>query len=280
MKKLIIFLILSLSYTFSFACHNSSFSIVSQTTNPDGSITYVLDLDIDIGGFDSFYGFAIEFSSSQNTPAVVAGGFDPSITNADLTSGNTDPLTGLIGSAVNSVASDGDWAVYDNRTDVLSYEWGGFTGAAVSDLTLTTSVTVMGCVENITFNGGVNNFSVQCISTISTGQNCATCSITALALGIQTPCVPATNTYTQEVIITYANPPASGTLDVNGQSFAITTSPQTVTLVGLVADGNPVNTTAVFSADATCTFTVNSLFTAPVACSVTPCNANAGTISN
>jgi len=277
MKRILITVLLTLIYLSSYACHNSSFSIVSQTTNADGSITYVLNLDIDIGSFDSFYGVALVFNSSQNTPVVMPGGFDPLITNADLTSGTTDPLTGLIGADVNSVVGDGDWAQYDNRTDVLSYEWGGIFTAASSDLILTTSVTVMGCVESISFDGGVNAASAQCISTLNTGQNCALCSITALGLGTQTVCDPVTNTYTQEIVVTYTNEPTTGTLDVNGQSFAITSSPQTVTLTGLLADGNPVNTTAVFSDDAPCTMTTNNLFTAPLC---TSCAANAGTISN
>ena len=94
----------------------------------------------------------------------------------------------------------------------------------------------------------------------------STCAISALTAGTQTTCDPTTNTYTQEVTVTYANEPVSGTLDINGQSFAITTSPQAETLTNLTADGLSVNVTAVFSADNTCTFTSNSLFTAAVNC--------------
>lgn len=97
----------------------------------------------------------------------------------------------------------------------------------------------------------------------------AVCNISALAAGTQTACVPATNNYTQEVIVTYSTAPATGTLDVNGQSFAITTSPQTVTLTGLTSDGAAVNVTANFSANAGCTKTTNSLFTAPASCAIT-----------
>jgi hypothetical protein len=92
------------------------------------------------------------------------------------------------------------------------------------------------------------------------------CAITALSAGTQTACDPGTNTYTQEVIVTHENAPASGTLDVNGQSFAISGSPQTVTLAGLTADGLTVDVTASFSADAACTSTEIGLFTAPADC--------------
>ncbi len=96
------------------------------------------------------------------------------------------------------------------------------------------------------------------------------CSITAISsTGLtQTTCVPATNTYTQQVRVTYSNPPTTGNLLINGQSFAITGSPQTVTLTGLTADGNAVNAVASFSDNAACTFTQNSAFTAPADCSV------------
>jgi hypothetical protein len=94
------------------------------------------------------------------------------------------------------------------------------------------------------------------------------CAITDLAAGTQTPCVPASNTYTQVVIVTFENPPTTGNLVVNGQSFPIGTSPQSVTLENLPANGNPVNVTARFSADSDCNRTENALFTAPVSCGV------------
>jgi len=270
MLRFILLAVSALIYIQSRACNNSSFNIVSQTTNPDGSITYVLNLTTELGGFDAtFYGFALSFNSPFNTPTVTA--FDPSLNNADLTSGNlTETLFGQTGGSINSVAGDNDWNQYAGMTNVLSYEDGSLFGAASNDISLTLSVTVMGCVETIEFNASVNSGSAACLFTAPTGQNCASCSITALALGTQTACNPATNTYTQEVIVTYTNPPGAGTLDVNGQSFAITGSPQTVTLTGLTADGNGVNTTAVFSADATCTFTTNNLFTAPADCTPVP----------
>jgi gliding motility-associated-like protein len=103
------------------------------------------------------------------------------------------------------------------------------------------------------------------------------CTISAITAGATGVCDATTNLYSKEVIITYVVPPTTGNLVVNGQNFAITTSPQTVTLTGLTADGNAVNITASFSADAACTFTQNNAFTAP-----TPCNIptiNLGTIT-
>ncbi|MGB1017982.1 MAG: choice-of-anchor J domain-containing protein [Chitinophagales bacterium] len=94
----------------------------------------------------------------------------------------------------------------------------------------------------------------------------ANCAISSITVATQTACNSATNTYEQDLTVTFTDAPATGTLDVNGQSFAIGTSPQTVTLSGLTADGNAVDVVASFSDDAACTLVSNNLFTAPVAC--------------
>ncbi|TAF35259.1 MAG: choice-of-anchor D domain-containing protein [Cytophagales bacterium] len=130
---------------------------------------------------------------------------------------------------------------------------------------------------NVTFN--TNDCSEAPYNFTLSGSTNA-CNISALGTGIQTACVPATNTYTQQVTVTYVNPPCTGTLDVNGQSFAITSSPQTVTLTGLTANGLAVNTTASFSATA-CTRTSAALFTAPAACSAPPaCTLTSSDLDN
>lgn len=279
-----IFLLIAILFTCSFnsfACNNSTISIASQVSNADGSITYTLDLTTELGGLDAtFYGFALSFNSAFNTPTVVIGGSFPtttSITNSDLISGTlSGTLQGLSGGNINSVVNDSDWNSLMNSTNVLSFESSELFGAASNDISMQIQVTVMGCVEDIDFYASVNSGSNSCIHNISTGVSCTPCSITAITAGAQTACLPANNSYTQEVTITYANAPASGTLDVNGQSFAITTSPQTVTLVGLISDGNAVNVTANFSANIGCTFTANNLFTAPTACNA-GCNPDNGT---
>ncbi|MFT7588949.1 MAG: hypothetical protein ACI959_001163, partial [Limisphaerales bacterium] len=72
----------------------------------------------------------------------------------------------------------------------------------------------------------------------------------------------------QVITISYSNAPAAGSLDVNGQLFAITSSPQTVTLTGLVSDGLVIDATAFFTADAGCTLTALALWTAPPSCAI------------
>ncbi|MEZ4915850.1 MAG: T9SS type A sorting domain-containing protein [Chitinophagales bacterium] len=105
------------------------------------------------------------------------------------------------------------------------------------------------------------------------------CAITAVTGGAQTACDPATNTYTQQITITYNNAP-TGTLNVNGQTFAVTSSPQTVTLTNLTADGNAVDVTAFFSNAANCNFSSTALFTAPAACAVVPCAISNVSVGN
>ena len=88
----------------------------------------------------------------------------------------------------------------------------------------------------------------------------------ALLAGAQSSCNPGTSTYSQQVVVVYEHPPASGTLDVNGQSFPIVGSPQTVVLLGLEANGETVDVSASFSEDTECTLTEPNLFTAPIDC--------------
>ncbi|MCB0644141.1 MAG: thrombospondin type 3 repeat-containing protein, partial [Phaeodactylibacter sp.] len=97
------------------------------------------------------------------------------------------------------------------------------------------------------------------------------CSITGLSAGAQSACNPVDNSYEQEVIVSYSNPPATGMLMVNGQQFAIGSSPQTVILAGLTADGLDVDVTATFTDDPGCTYSQTALFTAPADCSAASC---------
>lgn len=92
------------------------------------------------------------------------------------------------------------------------------------------------------------------------------CSITDIVAGAQTPCVVATNAYTQEVVITYDQAPTTGQISVNGQLFDITSSPQTVVLTNLDSDGLPVSVNAFFTDLPDCSLLVPDVFTAPVNC--------------
>ena len=160
-----------------YACNNSIVAITNQTTNGNGSITYDLDLFVELGSLDAtFYGFVLAFNSSTSTPVVDVSGAFPTtttISNATLVSGFlSGTLQGLTGSNINSVVNDTDWNPFLNLTNVLSFESNELFGAASNDLTMQVQVTVMGCVEDIDFYASVNSGSSSCVKTVSTGLNC------------------------------------------------------------------------------------------------------------
>jgi len=93
---------------------------------------------------------------------------------------------------------------------------------------------------------------------------CNPCSVLSIAPGMVSPCDFSNGTYSAEIIVVHTNAPTNGTLDVNGQAFAITSSPQVVTLTNLVADGLPVSVTALFSADPACSLNISNVFLAPL----------------
>ena len=97
-----------------------------------------------------------------------------------------------------------------------------------------------------------------------------TCEITGIVAGAQTACVPANNQYTQALTLTYENPPSSGKININGQLFDITASPQNVILTGLDSDSKPVNITSFFTTEETCVLRKTNLFTAPAECCPIP----------
>ena len=94
------------------------------------------------------------------------------------------------------------------------------------------------------------------------------CSLLDVTTLTQTPCNPVTNTYTQVLELTYENAPETGTLVVNGATFPITGSPQTISLSGLMSDGAAVDVEAYFSENPDCSLSAPALFTAPESCCV------------
>ena len=177
MKK-IYFIFLALIFALhSYACDNSIFTLTNQVANPDGSITYTFNVNIELGSLDAtFYGFTISFNSQTNNPQVIIGGTYPttsSIATANLTCGtlNGATLTGLTGANINSINNDSDWGPYVGMTNVISFEDGTSFGSANNNICMTLQITVVGCVENIELNANVNNGGL-CMYSVSTGQNC------------------------------------------------------------------------------------------------------------
>lgn len=95
------------------------------------------------------------------------------------------------------------------------------------------------------------------------------CAITAASGGLQLPCNPETNTYTQQVIIEYEGNPTLGFLNVNGLNHTIQSSPQTVTLVNQTATGQPVDVVAYFTNEQECTSTFTGVYVAANPCNCT-----------
>ena len=104
--------------------------------------------------------------------------------------------------------------------------------------------------------------------------DCPDCNIVSVTSGDQSVCDPITNTYSQEIIIEYTGGPMSGNLVVNNQLFALTASPQTVTLSGLNSDGASVDVNIEFSDLPGCNTSVGGLFTAPTECLIIPAQCN------
>jgi hypothetical protein len=106
--------------------------------------------------------------------------------------------------------------------------------------------------------------------TLTLDPGCASCSMTVTS-ATPTACVPATGTYSLDVVVTYSNGPG-GNITVNTSNgstvtVAATTSPQTITLSGLTADGvQDIDVTAFFVNDNACTNTAIDAYDAPAAC--------------
>ena len=100
------------------------------------------------------------------------------------------------------------------------------------------------------------------------------CSITQIATSnISTCSYSAPNsTFTADVTVTFANPPATGNLVLSGDGSATVAvgslmgTTHTFTGVSMTADGGAINLTATFSDQTPCTFTNANAGTAPAAC--------------
>jgi hypothetical protein len=203
----------------------------------------------------------------------------PVLASAQPAITDVSPNSAARGATV-GVQITGSETIFLQDSDVTSVVWLQQNGSRIDATTVdVTSATLLDATFEIPGNAPLGLWDVNveqvggAVVTLLDGFTILSgCGISDLAAGTQTGCVPATNTYTQQVIVTFANPPSTGNLVVNGQNFTIGTSPQTVTLTGLTANGNAVNVTANFSAEVGCSRTENSLFTAPPSCAVQPCS--------
>jgi hypothetical protein len=108
----------------------------------------------------------------------------------------------------------------------------------------------------------------------------AICSISSISVSNISACnsngTPANasdDTFTANITVNYANPPASGTLNLTGSATTaaavgiIGATSYTFTGVTMSANGSPISLNAFFSASPACTLSNNNAGTAPASCS-------------
>ncbi|WP_299339517.1 hypothetical protein, partial [uncultured Psychroserpens sp.] len=116
------------------------------------------------------------------------------------------------------------------------------------------------------------NLSLVCEVTNIVSSNESTCNDNGTAADI------SDDTFTADISVIFANPPATGTLDLTGDGTASVAvgsldAPTFHTFTGVVlpANGSPISLTAAFSDDAACTLTNASVVNAPFECSDDEC---------
>ena len=134
------------------ACHDTEITNLIVVDNGDGTFTYTIDLTVDVGSFDGYgYGFALVFLNSASLPPTVLNtpAFTPQVTRPGY-----DPLIGYTGANIGSGPIPFFSARYGNRSDVLTYETtDDWFGIGSTDYSATISVTVSGCIEEISLDG-------------------------------------------------------------------------------------------------------------------------------
>ncbi|MEK7257229.1 MAG: lamin tail domain-containing protein, partial [Bacteroidota bacterium] len=187
--------------------------------------------------------------------------------------------------------------------DALSYEGNAGapylegTGTSAFDDNTTPGIGLSRFPNGSDSNDNTADFSIRCITpgaanSASTSGCVAVCNISSVTMGSVSACNsqntsnPADDTFTADVTVTFANPPATGNLRLTGDPIfspievpvsSLSGNSHTFTGVVFAADGGAVNLIAAFTADAGCTLTNSNAGTAPSACS---CNISAVTASN
>lgn len=127
------------------------------------------------------------------------------------------------------------------------------------------------------FDGIPDNVNKTAQGDVDVIRGAAAPPVCAIEVTSATPsvCDPNTNTYSLDVVVTYSNGP-NGNITVNTSNggtvtVAATTSPQTITLTGLTANGvQDVDVTGFFVSDPSCTFTLVDAYDAPNSCGCPP----------
>ncbi|MBK8700504.1 MAG: hypothetical protein IPN29_13620 [Saprospiraceae bacterium] len=108
-------------------------------------------------------------------------------------------------------------------------------------------------IEGDCFLASLNNFQLEVLGS---------CALESVFKGSQGVCNPLDNSFTQEIILTYSNPPGT-TVKVGNDTYNLSTSPQTIIYTGQ-ADGLNTLLDVYFPEDSDCKYTLN--ITNPVNC--------------
>ncbi|HIG58966.1 MAG TPA: redoxin domain-containing protein, partial [Flavobacteriales bacterium] len=87
------------------------------------------------------------------------------------------------------------------------------------------------------------------------------CAILDISPGEQLACNPLTNTYTQQLVLSYENPPSSGFFNVNGTFHAINYSPQIISLANTPANSETVDVEIFVNTEETCSASCLNCYT-------------------
>ncbi len=137
-------------------------------------------------------------------------------------------------------------------------------------LVMSFPVTVDDQQLNIAFQASINQGKISAIQVRPMGEPPVVCIVDSIQLGVQSDCDDEFITYSQVLTIFSSNAPDSGLVVVNGQSFAVSASPQTVVLEDLISDGQSVDLSIAYSADSLCVFALDSAWFAPEDCTPAP----------
>ena len=177
------------------------------------------------------------------------------------------------------------WGPFANQASMCTAIFNGTAG--IEDCSYATDATeyvdITGAIVGQWYMFLITNFSdvpTNIIATQTGGGGATNCSILCTFNSITanpTACVQATQQYSVSGTITVTDPPTTGTLTITNScgGAPIVMNPPFAssipyTFSNLSANGSSCNITATFSADPTCTGTVN--YNAPAPCAVNLCN--------
>nr|WP_042297372.1 DUF11 domain-containing protein [Nonlabens ulvanivorans] len=165
----------------------------------------------------------------------------------------------------------------DPASEVTS-AFGGTTSFTFTSIRMSADGGPIDLTANFTDSNCPLNVSNAGIAPISCSPDCVISNIQTANASVcnnnGTPQDPSDDFFTTDIIVTFSNPPTTGTLNVTGDAFisegvtALNGLPTSHTFTGIqmAADGSPIDLTASFS-DSTCPLNVPAAGTAPASCS-------------